>query len=61
MGDGDCNVVRIGRYKLGGGGAVTEEEIKKARGDDGTLGDAGMDGLEGGCGGQVEAGCLPTA
>ena len=60
MGDGDCHIVRVRSYELGRGGAVAEEEIEKARGDDRTLGDAGVDGLEGGGGGQVEAGCLPT-
>ena len=60
MGDGDGHIVRVGGDHLGRSGAVADEEVEDAGGDDGTLGDTGVDDFERGCCGEVEAGCLPA-
>ena len=60
VGDGDGDVVRVGGDHLGRGGTVSDEEVEDAGGDDGTLWDAGVNGLEGGCCREVEAGRLPA-
>ena len=61
MRDGDRDVVRIRGDQLGGGGTVADEEIEETGRNDRALWDAGMDGLEVGGSGEVEASGFPTA
>ena len=60
MGDGNGDVVCIGGDHLGRGGAIADKEVKDTGGDDGALGNAGVDHLEGGRDGEVEAGSFPA-
>ena len=38
-------IVSVGCDERGGGGVVADEEVEKGRGDDGALGDSGLDGF----------------
>ena len=61
MADGNGDAISVGSDRLRRCGAVSDEEIEGARGDDGTSGDTRADDPKRGCNGEVKVGCFPTA
>ena len=60
MGDRNGDVIGVGGDHLKGCGAVSDEEIDDAGGDDRTLGYIRVDVLVWGCNREVEVVCFPT-